>query len=391
MKIVYILSLTNEYGGASKSFLLLLKNMISRLVEVIVVVPDRNGIYNTLVELGCEVCVLTYRNNTYPRSKTLKEKILFFPRLIARLIVNNRASKKLAVYLKGKNVDIIHTNVSVINIGFNAARELNIPHIYHFREYGDLDFNLHYFPTWSSFYKKIDVQGSYAISITKGIQRHHHLHGKDTSCVIYNGIFDKESYSEKTEKKPYFLFAGRIEYPKGLDLLLAAYIEYARKVATPYKLLIAGGVVEHLYYAELKRLVSDNQLSDKVIFIGERTDLDVLMSEASAVVVPSRNEGFGRCMPEAMFYHSLVIGHNTGGTKEQMDNGLELTGEEIALRYDTVGELVECLVKVTTEPQQSFSSIIKRAFYTVNTLYQSEVNAEKIYTFYNDIIYGSHN
>ena len=65
------------------------------------------------------------------------------------------------------------------------------------------------------------------------------------------------------------------------------------------------------------------------------------MRQAKAIIIPSHNEGFGRCMPEAMFNGCLCIGHDTGGTKEQMDNGTEATGEDIALRYQTEDQLTD--------------------------------------------------
>ena len=40
-----------------------------------------------------------------------------------------------------------------------------------------------------------------------------------------------------------------------------------------------------------------------------------------------------------MYNHCLVIGRNTAGTKEQFDNGLDQTGEEIGLRFDSDLEL----------------------------------------------------
>ena len=45
------------------------------------------------------------------------------------------------------------------------------------------------------------------------------------------------------------------------------------------------------------------------------------MSKALALFVPSSFEGFGFITVEAMFCGCLVIGRNTGGTKEQFDNG----------------------------------------------------------------------
>jgi glycosyltransferase involved in cell wall biosynthesis len=123
-----------------------------------------------------------------------------------------------------------------------------------------------------------------------------------------------------------------------------------------------------------------------VVFLGERSDISDIMRQARALIIPSRFEGFGLCMPEAMFQGCLAIGHNTAGTKEQLDNGLELTGKEIALRYNTIEELTQLLKTVTERPSSDFDGYRLRAFDTVNQLYSSESNANSIYKFYNDII-----
>ncbi|MDE6634760.1 MAG: glycosyl transferase family 1, partial [Bacteroidaceae bacterium] len=92
----------------------------------------------------------------------------------------------------------------------------------------------------------------------------------------------------------------------------------------------------------------------------------------------------GRCLPEAMFNGTPVIGRNTGGTREQMDNGVRRTGREIALRYTTTEELVQCLVQAA----QGFGAeeeMRKSAFEVVNMLYSDEAYVDNVFRFYEDI------
>ena len=53
------------------------------------------------------------------------------------------------------------------------------------------------------------------------------------------------------------------------------------------------------------------------------------------LIVPSKCEGFGLVTVEGMLNGSLVVGKDTGGTKEQFDNGKSFCGKEIGLRYNT--------------------------------------------------------
>ena len=87
-----------------------------------------------------------------------------------------------------------------------------------------------------------------------------------------------------------------------------------------------------------------------------------------------------------MFNGCLCIGHNTGGTKEQMDNGVASTGQEIALRYNTEEQLVQILCNVSYSDNTSFLAMKERAFQTVNNLYSSEANFHSVLMFYHHIL-----
>ena len=107
--------------------------------------------------------------------------------------------------------------------------------------------------------------------------------------------------------------------------------------------------------------------------------------EAKALIVPSLFEGFGFITAEAMFSGCLVIGNNVAGTKEQFDNGLELTGEEIALRYTTEAQLVQHLIDVTNNPIEQYEPIILRGQEVVRQLYTAEKHVEQVYDLYKKI------
>lgn len=114
------------------------------------------------------------------------------------------------------------------------------------------------------------------------------------------------------------------------------------------------------------------------------------MQEATAIVIPSRFEAFGRCMAEAMFNGCLVIGKNTGGTKEQMDNGFSIEGKEIALRYETTESLSRLLAEITSNTN-AYRDYTLRAFHTVNQLYSTEANIQQVLDFYKNILHAQSN
>jgi len=386
MNIAYILNSTAINSGATKAFMNMLEGVMKHGVKPYVVVPDGEGITCELKSRNIPIFVVTYRTSAYPTFHTLKEKVLFVPKLFARLIVNHRATKALTTFLKDNKIEIVHSNTGVVRIGFDAAQKVGIPHIYHIREFANL-LGYRYYPTSSSFYHQLNSNQSYSICITKAVQKYYGQENRaHYSRVIYDGVFSKMEVMPKSGTKDYFLYAGRIQQPKGLDQLLKAYKQYANKEASPLHLKVAGSNDGDLYYQKQLTFIKDNGLTHFVELLGNCDDIVSLMQNARALIVSSPFEGFGFCMPEAMQQGCLVIGRNTSGTKEQLDNALEMTGQEIALRYETTEELAKLLSDVATNPLSCYDRIIQKAFEVVNQLYTKEKHAKMICQYYNDIL-----
>lgn len=386
MNVLYILHSSDALDGASKSFLSLLKGLMDKGIHPMVVLPEKGEINRVLQDMGVPCLVLTYRPQAYPRSQTFTQRLLFLPRLLARIYVNYKASKQLARFMQGKNISLVHTNVGVVNIGFKAAQKLGIPHIYHIREYGDLDFGIHYFPQKETFRKQFSSAGSYSICITRAIQQYLGLEGLTSSRVIYDGLLSSESVILPKEEDKYFLFAGRIEPAKGLDILLQAYHLCRQNGHELPPLWVAGRVGQVFFNNYIHDLIERYQLTDTVRFLGERKDITALMAQARALIVPSRSEGFGLCMPEAMNQHCLAIAFDSAGSKEQLDNGKQLTGEEIALRFKSVEQLADLLDMVSRTDPIEFKEMKDRAYRAVQTLYTSEVYVNNVFHFYQEIL-----
>jgi len=386
MKIMYILHTTSTTDGSSKSFMQMLDILMNNDIEPLIILPDKNGLYHVFKEKSIEVHQLTYRPSTYPPYlRNLKDYLIYIPRIIARIWVNYKASKKIKGLIASNKIDIVHTNVGVINIGYNAAIPMNIPHIYHIREYADLDFNLHYFPNKKSFIKQLSSPLCHSVFITRGLQNYFHQENNGNSCVIYNGITKKKETLTYLEKENYFLFVGRVEPSKDLLLLIEAYSDFRNTSDENIHLYIAGGATDKDYLNKVKDLINERKLDDSIHLLGVRKDVNDLMRKAKATIITSKAEAFGRVAAEAMFNGCLVIGRNTGGTKEQMDNGVKLRGKEIALRFSTKEELTENLLKASKDSSY-FLPMIKDAFEVVNTLYTSENNADEIRKKYHQIL-----
>ncbi len=386
MNIAYILHSTTASDGAAKAFLNMLVELQQYDIRPFVVVPGDDGITQEIKARNIATLVLTYRSSAYPYFHTTKERLLFILKLAARIIVNHKATRALTEYVKENKIDIVHSNSSVVRIGFDAAQKAGIPHIYHIREFADM-IGMHYFPTKGSFIRQLSLSQSFSICITKAVQSHFYHNDKTPqSRVIYDGVLSKRTDMAIGHAKDFFLFAGRIQPAKGLDQLLEAYKQYAGRTSNPLHLKVAGGCADAAYYNKQLRFVKENNLTALVEFLGNRDDISELMREARALIVSSPVEGFGFSMPEAMQQGCLVIGRNTSGTKEQLDNALEMTGQEVALRYESTEQLALLLAEVADHPIAYYDDYTRKAFDVVNQLYTKENNAKNVYIFYTDIL-----
>ena len=368
-------------GGATISLLNTILGLKEKEVEITVAVPNKGFLTDILERNGINYVICPIPYWTLPPLSNLKDVLKFIPKLL-RTFYNQRLSiRLLKKKIKSSHINLIHTNVSVINIGYILSKKLSIPHVWHIREYGDLDFNHH------SLYGKKGLRKHLAemptICITKSLKEYFNLGEK--SKVIYNGIEErrpvtspiKDILEEKNDKS--LIYVGRLTEKKGVNELVNAFIEFSNTNKDMTLDLI--GSYNKDYGEELMTKINSNGLSERIRLIGAVEDPYSYMRKAKAIIVPSTCEGFGRITAEAMLNYCLVIGKNTAGTKEQLDNGLEIFGHEIGIRYSSQSDLVTALIKVSHLNDPIYSEIVTDAFSTAKKLYSVSQNVEATYKY----------
>ena len=179
--------------------------------------------------------------------------------------------------------------------------------------------------------------------------------------VIPNGISEADFSSTNTQAfrkkygladRPFMLFLGRLNPIKGPDLLLRAFIEI--KNAKPqYDLLFVGpdgGLLN-----ELKLLVAEQQLTERVHFIGylggsEKSDA---LFAADFLVVPSRHEAMSIVALEAGICGTPVLLTDQCGFDELADIG---GGWVVAADSE---KIAQALTRIISDPQVQNSASLK--------------------------------
>lgn len=115
------------------------------------------------------------------------------------------------------------------------------------------------------------------------------------------------------------LHVGNIHPVKGLDVLLAAL---SRIADVPFRLEVAGAVADERFRRSLDGLM-DATLRDRVHFLGPvpMEGMCELYRTTDVLAVPSRYEGFGIALLEAMGFGIPVIAGREGGAGELVTHG----------------------------------------------------------------------
>jgi glycosyltransferase involved in cell wall biosynthesis len=114
-----------------------------------------------------------------------------------------------------------------------------------------------------------------------------------------------------------FLTVGRHEYQKGHATLLKAWP--AVLSATPGAVLLLAGRPGH-ESAHLGDTADRLAITESIRFLGFRRDVADLLAAADVFVFPSRYEGLGGALLEAMAAHDPIVVSDLAVTREVLGN-----------------------------------------------------------------------
>jgi len=110
---------------------------------------------------------------------------------------------------------------------------------------------------------------------------------------------------------------ARLDPIKRHDLLLRAFLSLDHDRYKLRLLVVGDGPVR----VDLEQLMAGLLHSDKIIFTGERDDINSLYNAIDIFVLPSRNEGISNTILEAMSSGLPVVATSVGGNRELVSEG----------------------------------------------------------------------
>lgn len=365
-------------GGATLSFLSLLDSVIVKGITPYVVIPDDNKDFVELLEKRkVRYFVVRLPFFCYPSVKKWNVP-LFLAKMLGRIYLEWKAEKCVDKIVKEIKPDIIHTNVGPISVGHFVAKKNKLPHIWHIREYGDLDFNMLAFPSKRFFHKCLREDA--VVAVSKDLLEYDEIENGEWSFVVPNGVCKANSERNDVEKEKFFLCASRVSPEKNIEEMIEAFAKFCAD-RKDYQFLILGRG-EEKYVKSLQKLCAQLNITEQVRFLGFSSKVIDFMKRAKALIVASKAEGFGRMTAEAGFAGCLVIGKNCGGTKEILQN---MGG----FPYETSSELLAAMHKVADMPDEEYRSFAEKCQDKANQWYSLETYTERVISIYKKVIAGN--
>ena len=330
--------------------------------------PENMGQFNRLMDTGIKFIEIDF-----PINKTSKAVYVF--NLIRSII-------KFQSIIKKHRFDIIHIHTPILSF---VPRYLKQKFI---RTRHGIDNKL----------PILDYPADKEIAISREVYemlQKRYNYGEKDLYLIHNGVSKEKYYKKLTdgekaalrakqdipEGKTVIGLVASFEYNKGHDILLRAVNSLPDEVKEKIEIVFVGSSAES-YLNNVKQTISELQLEDKVKILPFQP-LENIYPIIDIMVLPSRVEGFGLVVVEAMLMGCCVVRSDTGGAYEQIDHGrsgyiFENGNSEQLAQY--LSELVSDADKRAAFAQAGQSKALAS--------FTSEVMAKKTLEAYKDLLGG---
>lgn len=377
MRVLFVTHYT-ALLGANRSMLQLILELREYGVESTVLLPesfDKTGLIEELQKNKIpyiEAAIRSIKHSSFWK---------VFPNYLYSIFLRNKIIKKI----QDQSFDLVHSNSSIIDTGKIIASKLKAKHIWHLREFGDLDYN---FKTpFGKWYQKIIYSGdNHFVAISKAIEKHYsRFIDPDRIHTIYNGvkIYNQKRVDDKEKKIINFCIVGLIHENKRQKDVLKALNELVnvRKIHDCHIYIIGGG--DQVYLQGLLDYADKTNLSSYVTFMGQRNNVPDLLKSMDVGIMASSNEAFGRVTVEYMAAGLAVIASDTGA------NGEIITHNDTGFLYhiNDIHKLADHM-ELCIKDREMVARVSKNGYEHVLNNFSSHKNSEKVHSLYIEILKG---
>lgn len=313
-------------AGAFQSMARLCKILQDEMgYEILVLLRAKGNGVKLLDEYGIKYHTIKSYNWIVPdHPTTLFRKVELIIRIITKplaIMWNKIAIKKITELIKREKVDIVHLNTTYIYVPAIAAMNSKTPFVWHLREFLEEDQHKRIWNRKKGY--ELIEKANAVVTISDSLYEKYHSRLIDANLVrIYNGI-DKDYYYKQdhelfTNSTISIVMVGTINTSKGQAQAIQACESIYNKGIQNFDLTFVGEI--NRYAKSLQNMVDKVGLNNNIHFVGLKRDTAEYYKKSDIALVCSRFEAFGRVTVEAMMGGCLVIGANSGGTIELIND-----------------------------------------------------------------------
>lgn len=378
LKILYVGADTTACG-AGYSMIKLIDELQKNNIEVIPVV--RHG--NT-EKLLCEKQQQHYVVDAYSWVLSKKtSKIKFYIHKYLKKFLNIRCYFQYKKIIKKENPDIVHINALTTYVIALAALSMNKPIVWHIREMIEEGLNGKF---WNeNFAYKLMNKADAFIAVSECVKlKYSGMVSPSKIHRIYNGI-DKELFLDERhiifdKSEIIITMAGKIIQNKGqLDCLekLVPILLANKNIVLQFAGVGSQEYIEQILDLKNRSGICDNQIR----FLGFVKEMNKLWSETDIAIVYSKFEAFGRVTVEAKMAGALVVGYDSGGTSELINDGVDGF-----LFNDNTKNLTKIILEILADKDKS-QKVASKGRDCAMQIFTAENNAKDICELYNKLLH----
>lgn len=367
-KRILVLNSQVDFWGAGRSCAMSLIALKEAGYEVMMLSAHEGPLWNLLQTNGIRCISLPRSPWIYMRMPgNFAKRFLLRLRSAYNLICKMKpicGSIVSMLEVEGFKPDLIYSNTILEHHGPLLAKHYGVGHIYHIREFGKEDFQMH-FTLGRMYSHRIANKNLFtALCISKGVENawRHFFNGK--TKLLYNGLpCESERFypRQKHDSILQMLLVGRIAPEKKQREVICAIERLVEEGNKDIHIDLYGSGVDEV---ELKQYVDSHQLNNYISFCGFSHEIPY--DKYDVAIMSSHHEGFGRTTIEYIFHSLPVIGYDGGATPEIIEN--ETTG----MLYNSMASLMQCIL-FARDHYEVLNGFAENAFITAKQRFTEEL------------------
>lgn len=304
-------------------------------------------------------------------------------RILKKKIKNLKAVFQIRKVIAEKQIDLVHNNTSWAYVGAAAALLARTPLVWHIREFVEEAQGGRYWNRKAS--RRLMNRADRIVAVSHSVQQHFEPEfypGK--MLTIHDGINSERFYCPEREILrdtvcTFIMVGGINEVKRQLDAVEACAI-LKRRGLSGFQLRLVGRPAPE-YTQRIMQLIAEEGLENSITICGISQNMPEEYAKADIFLMCTKLEAFGRVTVEAMLSGLAVIGAESGGTPEIVQDG------ETGLLYEVCNSTALAdRMEFAMNNREEIRRMAKAGQDFVKKNLTEEQSADQVYALYQSIL-----